>query len=109
MSRAAFARVRDQERSIRGTTDGSNRLPELVRWPRAASSAALARSVGFGFRRRTSTELAAILEPGQVAQFDREAPHSLSSPLAVQTHSLGAGASAHAGWQGSGCRGIISH
>jgi hypothetical protein len=43
------------------------------------------------------------------AQFDREAPHSLSSPFAVQTHSLSAGASAHAAWQGSGCRGIISH
>jgi hypothetical protein len=32
-----------------------------------------------------------------LAQFDREAPHSLSSPLAVPTHSLSAGESAHAG------------
>jgi hypothetical protein len=43
------------------------------------------------------------------AEFDREAPHSLSSPLAVPTHSPSAGASAHAGWQGSGYRGIMSH
>jgi hypothetical protein len=43
------------------------------------------------------------------AQFDREAPHSLSSPLAVPTHALSAGKSAHAGWQGSGYHGIICH
>jgi hypothetical protein len=46
------------------------------------------------------------------AQFDREAPHSLSSPLAVPTHALSAGESAHAGWQGSGEHrgiGIVSH
>jgi hypothetical protein len=44
-----------------------------------------------------------------LAQFDREAPHSLPSPLAVPTHALGAGESAHAGWQSSGCRGIRCH
>jgi hypothetical protein len=44
-----------------------------------------------------------------LAQFDREAPQLLSSPLAVQTHALGAGESAHAGWQGSGCRGVRCH
>jgi hypothetical protein len=44
-----------------------------------------------------------------LAQFDREAPHSLSSPFAVPTHALGAGESAHAGWRGSGYRSIMSH
>jgi hypothetical protein len=44
-----------------------------------------------------------------LSKFDREAPHSLSSPLAVPTHALGAGESAHAACQGSGYRGIMSH
>jgi hypothetical protein len=43
------------------------------------------------------------------AHFDRDAPHSLSSPLAVPTHSLSAGTSAHARCQGSGYCGIMSH
>jgi hypothetical protein len=44
------------------------------------------------------------------AQFDRQAPHSLSTPLAVPTHALSAGESAHAEWQGSGgYHGIMSH
>ena len=44
-----------------------------------------------------------------LAQFDREAPHSLSSPFAVPTHALSAGERAHGGGQGSGYRGIIGH
>jgi hypothetical protein len=43
------------------------------------------------------------------AQFDRQAPHSLSSPLAVPTHALSAGKRAHDGGEGSGYRGIMSH
>jgi hypothetical protein len=43
------------------------------------------------------------------AQFDRQAPHSLSSPLAVPTHALGAGESVHGRGQGSGYRGIRCH
>jgi hypothetical protein len=43
------------------------------------------------------------------AQFDREAPHSLSSPLAVPTHALSAGKSAYGRRQGSGYHGIICH
>jgi hypothetical protein len=39
---------------MRMMTDASNGLPDLARWPRAASSAEIARSVGFGLRRHSS-------------------------------------------------------
>jgi hypothetical protein len=64
-----------------------------------------------GIRAVVGMELSASNEHVDLglAQFDREASHSLSSPLAVPTHALSAGESAHAGWQGSGYRGIMSH
>jgi hypothetical protein len=51
-----------------------------------------------GIRAMDGMELSASNEHVDLgfAQFDHEAPHSLSSPLAVPTHSLSAGARAHA-------------
>jgi hypothetical protein len=44
-----------------------------------------------------------------IPQLNDQAAQPLPAPFAVPTHALGAGKSAHAGWQGSGYRGIMSH